>query len=87
VVEGVEAGMMKVRDDERVEGARALDVCDDGTRLYRMLNVSHHHHSPLSCFWLVNAEMLKTRQGRGETIELNICEKHAVKNPIQLSIL
>jgi len=43
-------------------------------------NVDRHHHSPLSRFWLFNAETLKkTCKGRGEIVELNISEKHVVK--------
>jgi hypothetical protein len=50
------------------------------TVLEKGANVDRHHHSPLSHFWLFDGETLKkTRQGRGEIVELNICEKHVVK--------
>jgi hypothetical protein len=50
-------------------------------------NVDRCHHSPLSCFWLFNAEMFrKTRQGRGDKIELDVCKKHAVKKTKRSSL-
>lgn len=37
MVNGVGDAIMKGRDDERVEGARAFGVCDDGARWYQTM--------------------------------------------------